>query len=265
LDGEIYWYRHVPETIIDLFPKFISFNQDNKSYEMEKIDGSPLSYLYLNESCTNEMFANFLDVLERIHHSLDKEISDTRDKRDTSSPVTSDNGTTELNIYDNYESKIMERYKSYDYSRFPNSGKMYQILLNYFKEYEEKKMGMISVIHGDPVFSNILVTKHNDFKFIDMRGKIGNKLTILGDKWYDYGKIYQSLIGYDEILLGKVINHTYKKKMMTQFESYVNAKFGTETMNKIRMITNSLLFTLIPLHDNDKCLEYYNLINMDQN
>ena len=32
-----------------------------------------------------------------------------------------------------------------------------------------------------------------------MRGKVGDKLTICGDWLYDWAKIYQSIIGYDEI------------------------------------------------------------------
>ena len=38
-----------------------------------------------------------------------------------------------------------------------------------------------------------------------MRGKVGDKLTIYGDWLYDWAKIYQSIIGYDEILLSKII------------------------------------------------------------
>jgi hypothetical protein len=33
-----------------------------------------------------------------------------------------------------------------------------------------------------------------------MRGKIGDTLTIYGDAFYDWAKLYQSLIGYDKIL-----------------------------------------------------------------
>ena len=34
-----------------------------------------------------------------------------------------------------------------------------------------------------------------------MRGKIHQKPTIKGHRWYDYGKIYQSIIGLDAIIL----------------------------------------------------------------
>ena len=35
-----------------------------------------------------------------------------------------------------------------------------------------------------------------------------------------------------------------------------------DDFNNLKMITNSLLFTLIPLHDNQKCFSYFNLINL---
>ena len=66
------------------------------------------------------------------------------------------------------------------------------------------------MIHGDPVFTNILINEYDEIKFIDMRGLVGDKLTIYGDWLYDWSKIYQSLIGYDHILLGKEINQNIK-------------------------------------------------------
>ena len=102
---------------------------------------------------------------------------------------------------------------------------------------------------------------YGDLKFLDMRGKIGDTLTIFGDKWYDYGKIYQSIIGYDEILLGKRTYNAYKHDLIDYFHNYIKDNFGIDTFEKIKMITKSLLFTLIPLHNNDKCEHYYNLIS----
>jgi hypothetical protein len=95
-----------------------------------------------------------------------------------------------------------------------------------------------------------------------MRGILGDKETIFGDKWYDYGKIYQSIIGYDEILLDKSLSIDYKANMVKTFNAFVESKYGLDVLTKIKMIANSLLFTLIPLHHNEKCVKYYNLISM---
>jgi hypothetical protein len=81
-------------------------------------------------------------------------------------------------------------------------------------------------------------------------------LTICGDCMYDYAKIYQSLIGYDLILLNKEIGWSYQKLLLETFESY----FTETQIAEIKLITASLLFSLIPLHDNEKCIKYYELI-----
>ena len=95
-----------------------------------------------------------------------------------------------------------------------------------------------------------------------MRGKQGEKLTLVGDWLYDWSKLYQSLIGYDRILMDKEIDKKNENEIISYFEEYFMKLFGREKLKDLKMITRSLLFTLIPLHDNDKCIEYYNLINL---
>ena len=96
-----------------------------------------------------------------------------------------------------------------------------------------------------------------------MRGKLGDIQTIYGDIFYDYSKIYQSLIGYDEILLDKIVSNEYKKIKIGIFEKFIKENFGEECIKQIKMITNSLLFTLIPLHHNNKCSDFYKLIDIE--
>ena len=126
-------------------------------------------------------------------------------------------------------------------------------------------MGKRVCIHGDPVFSNILINQYDKIKFIDMRGKLGSELTIEGDWLYDWAKLYQSLIGYDEILLNKEMNLEYKQNMINHFENIFISWYGENDLKNLKMITNSLLFTLIPLHDNTKCVKYFKLINLNVN
>ena len=140
---------------------------------------------------------------------------------------------------------------------------------------------------------------------IDMRGSIDDQITIYGDELYDWAKIYQSLIGYDEILDNVEINFEYRQKMINIFEKYIldlysrsseelslsgttgsaiyqktwhnirdDAKdeevTNTEEMKEfnknqkylenIKLIALSLLFSLIPLHNNKNCIKFYNLL-----
>ena len=53
-----------------------------------------------------------------------------------------------------------------------------------------------------------------------MRGKVGETLTIYGDWLYDWAKLYQSLIGYDKILLNKDICKKYELEMKEFFKQY---------------------------------------------
>ena len=93
-----------------------------------------------------------------------------------------------------------------------------------------------------------------------MRGKVGDKLTICGDWLYDWAKIYQSIIGYDEILLSKFIDTDYKENIIDTFKKYFIDKFSEKDFMNLKIITKSLIFTLIPLHNNEKCIKYYNLL-----
>ncbi len=121
---------------------------------------------------------------------------------------------------------------------------------------QKKIKGQLCIIHGDLVFSNIILNNYGDLIFIDVKGKKGNELTIFGDKFYDFAKIYQSLIGYDEILLEKNISKSYKTKMIKHFED----KFTNEELSRIKIITKSLLISLIPLHnEKNKFKKYVNL------
>ncbi len=91
-----------------------------------------------------------------------------------------------------------------------------------------------------------------------MRGKVGDELTIFGDAYYDLAKIYQSLIGYDHILNNIEIDVLYTQKLIKHFEY----QFQEVNLNKIKLITASLLFSLLPLHEEneEQFNKYFKLI-----
>lgn len=240
LNGEIYFYKNIPIEIKDLFPLF--FGNIGNNLKIEKINGITLTDMYLSELLTESTLEHVLRSMERIHNvNIDK----------------NDN----TNIYQNYKNKLIKRYEEYDYSSFENSNLIYNDLLIKLTHYENNDKGIKKVIHGDPVFTNILINNYDKIKFIDMRGKQGDDETIYGDWLYDYAKIYQSLIGYDEILLSKKVNEVYKNRMINFFKNYFIEKYSENDFQNLKTITDSLLFTLIPLHPEDNKLnEYYNLI-----
>ena len=240
LSGEIYYYNNIPSEIKDIFPIMLSFDENYKWYEMEKINGIPISKLYLDQELTKDQLYHVFGSIVRIQNcNVEK---------------------NNLDLYSNYTKKLIKRYNSYDYSKFQDNKNIFQNLKNKLEEYETNNLGKMKVIHGDPVFTNLLINEFGKIKCIDMRGKLGNDLTIYGDWLYDWAKIYQSLIGYDEILEDRIINEEYKKSLISYFKDLIIEKYSLNDFNNMKLITKSLLFTLIPLHDNDKCHKYYDLI-----
>lgn len=243
LSGEIYYYQNIPNQIKDLFPLFIDYDINNTWYIVEKINGLTISTLYTSELLNIDTLRHIMNTIIRI-----QELSIEKYEKD-------------VNIYSNYLKKLETRYKSYNYEKYKNNEIIYNDLCEKLREYEILKKGKKVIIHGDPVFTNIIINQFEKIKLIDMRGELSDKLTILGDWLYDWSKIYQSLIGYDEILLNKKINQEYKINLIKFFESYFVKKYDEESLINLKMITKSLLFTLIPLHNNEKCDRYFELIN----
>lgn len=235
LSGEIYYYNNIPKELKDLFPLMLRYDDKKKWYDMERINGVPISKLYLSEELTIDLLNVVLNSIERLHS------------------LKIDNNN--LNIYKNYVKKIDDRYKMINYKEYENSENIYNELKNYFENYENKKLGEMCVIHGDPVFTNILINQFGKIKLIDMRGKVGDINSIYGDKFYDLGKIYQSLIGYDEVLEGRMVSKEYKNKLLEYFE-----KRYEKDIDLIKMICKMLIFTLIPLHEESKRIKFWSLL-----
>lgn len=242
LSGEISFYSNIPQSIHGLFPTLLEADKDSKWFTMKKIPGLTASSMFVAELLQANQLKHILNDLKTIHQCA---------------------STTDENIYLNYGIKIQTRYENFAeiYKKLPGSNQMYAQLMEYFTDYEEQVNGVMgAVIHGDPVFTNIIVSKHNRNYFVDPRGKLGDKCTTAGDQLYDYAKVYQSLIGYDEILLHKTVTHKYRDTLLQTFEAYIHQHFDRETLQKIKMITKALLFTLLPLHDQDgRILKYYTL------
>lgn len=238
LNAEIYWYKNIPKEIKNLFPKLYDYGND--FYSIEFIHGLTFSYLYSHELLTPEMFNCMLHNLNKIHNNKSNEA---------------------INIYLNYATKLKNRYSNNKtfYEKFNNSKEDYKTIITFLEDYENKDCGSCTMIHGDPVFTNIIFDKENNIKFVDMRGLLGDSESIYGDMHYDYSKIYQSLIGYDEIILNKEVNNSYRNIMLQLFEE----KIGKQLFDKCKMITNSLIFSMLPLHQEDlvKCKKFYKLIS----
>lgn len=227
LEGESYYYKEIQKyPIRKYFPKLIS--SETGKVVMEKIDGSNFSTLYINEILTTDHIDLLLSTIKEIHNT------------------DSLGGFVE---YYDYNQKLKDRFSSFDYLKYGLTADEQDEILSDVGFLQ----GDCSIIHGDLVFSNIILNNTGRIKLIDVKGKQGNELSIFGDKLYDYAKIYQSLVGYDEILLDKEMKQSYKTKMISHFES----NFSESEISIIKKITKSLLVSLIPLHNEPSKFEKY--------
>jgi hypothetical protein len=217
--GEIYYYQNIPDKVKHLFPKI--FNITENKITLENIEGVNFSYLYTNKLLKTEDLDKLLISLKSIHSITTSEY---------------------IPIYSNYSDKVKSRYHSNldFYNKIVDSKSIYTGLIKHLDSYSQGCLGMI---HGDPVFTNVFQTK-NEIKFIDMRGKLGENLSVYGDIYYDFAKVYQSLLGYDYIINDIEADNIYINKLIKYFES----KFTIQELSNIKLITISLFFTLLPLH-----------------
>jgi len=242
IKGEIFYYENIPTNLKKYFPKL--YSKTENSFIIEKIDSLSFSYLFVNKILSMNNLEKLLNTIEYLHNNKPTFMNS--------------------NIYLNYSEKLKSRFNSYDFKKIdPNCDKLFNKINNVLIEYEKKDNGVLGMIHGDPVFTNILIDKKNNIKFIDMRGKLGDDLNIYGDIFYDYAKIYQSLYGYDFILNNKIFDFKYMNEMRLFFENYLISKYNIFVLEYLKYLTASLYMSLIPLHikeNFDKCKKYYSLI-----
>ncbi len=125
-----------------------------------------------------------------------------------------------------------------------------------------KKLGNdFSLIHGDPVFSNLIISnKFNKTYLIDPRGAYSD-LGAFGSKSYDLSKLSQSLnSGYDSINTDLFIfngvndiniytneNYTLLSKFLNPFLENIAKNIGLD-LNDLAYLESSLWISLAPLH-----------------
>ena len=234
--GEIYWYQNIPKKCEYMFPKI--YDIIGNRIIMENIEGVSFSYLYTNKLLKVEQLTSLMIQLQMLHNYQTK--VDKYPK-----------------VYADYVQKLRDRYNDNRelYNKYIHAESIFKKLDTLLYDYDG---AVYSVIHGDPVFTNVLQTEQG-LKFIDMKGKIGDELTIIGDTYYDLSKVYQSILGYDFILNDIELDNVYINEFKTAFESL----FNKEGLRNLKIITASLFFTLMPLHteDQDKFAKYFKIIN----
>jgi capsule biosynthesis phosphatase len=229
IKGEVFFYENIPNNLKKYFPNLIHYNTFDDKIEMkiDYINGIPLYFLYTNKTLTISIIDKLFSILNEIHKS--------------DYPIDIDKKLIKQNYFD----KIKERFNINDYN-FDDANLVFnEILENLEKNYDPK---IVSIIHGDFWFSNILLTYTDEYKFIDMKGQVFNELTLNGDCYYDFGKLYQSIIGYDIILNNKELDQDY----INQMKEYYLKKSREINLNieYLRWVTKCLIFGTFPFMNN---------------
>lgn len=234
LIGERKYYQWVQENgtdeIRNLFPKLISYTEN--SIELECLNGLNFSTMYVNEILSTTHIDKLVQKIKTLHSYKE---------------------SNELLLqYSPLCDKFIERMQMYDYTKYGLTHNFVERMINELKRIESKGFHNV-LIHGDCVFSNVIIDNAGEIKFVDMRGLVGDVYTPYGMDLYDYAKIYQSLIGYDEIMMDKRMKISYKDSLISFFENTIPKNF----IEDIKIVTASLLFSLIPLHNEVDKFEKY--------
>ena len=223
LKGELFYYENIPSEFKNYFPTLIDYNKKEEILELkiEYINGIPLFYLYKNELITPKHIDHLFDILNKFHlySTLENPLINIE------------------NIKRNYIEKLKARFNKNDY-HFENAE---TVLNNIIQGIEDNYNPIFSnMIHGDFWFSNIIFTYEDEYKFIDMKGQVDNILTIEGDIYYDYGKLYQSILGYDLVLTESKQNNKYMTEMKKYFLNKCREK-GLD-LTYLHYVTKGLIF-----------------------
>ena len=226
IKGELFYYQNIPHEFQDYFSKLIDFNKKDDILELkiDYISGIPLFYLYKNKLITTKHIDDLFEILNKFHSYKPTNIM-------TNILIN------EESVKNNYILKLKNRFNQNDYN-FNNSNKVFQEIVS---GLEENYAPIISnMIHGDFWFSNIILTYEDNYKFIDMKGQVDNILTINGDIYYDYGKLYQSILGYDLILNGQELDMNYINSMRQYFLG--KCKLIGLNLTYLKYVTKGLIF-----------------------
>lgn len=186
---EVNWYKKINELKFKNIPTIYSFDP----LIMEKIEGDTIyNYNNLDYNKKEKILEQIVNMLKKLH-SLDKEIAINKD-----------------DLEETYINKTFNRIEKVQ-DLIPFAHKEYITINNikckniFFMKEEIKKMitkifpETFKIIHGDCTFSNIMYDeKKQEPILIDPRGYFG-KTKYYGDEYYDWAKLYYSLVGnYDQ-------------------------------------------------------------------
>lgn len=191
-EDEVKWYYSVHS---DSIPQIVNYNKEAGEFEMERIHGLPM-FEHIKTLKSNARITMIDKILDALRFQENKGIFTPHEKM-------------EADFKKEFHDKVLDRCASIQpvidsfgkitHVNGVKIGRLKPMLkqaLNHLTMYQYSKR--YHVIHGDPNFSNTMITfTDGDIKFIDPRGYFGNT-KIYGPRLYDEAKVLYAVSGYDE-------------------------------------------------------------------
>lgn len=223
LRGEIYYYKHIPDGLNQYFPKYIeSFDE---TLVIEHIKGIPVFSLYRANLITTMHIDRLCELLDILHS------------------FKGVNSISLENVRNNYKQKLIKRFSVADDYPFEDAAFIQNRCIESLDSYLLEPCSIVDYIHGDFWFSNVIFDFGGKLKAIDMKGQVDGILTTGGDPMYDFGKLYQSILGYDCVLNGVSIP-VNNRGLKEYFESKME-RSGVY-LGSLRAVTFALVLGTLP-------------------
>lgn len=258
ISSEINWFKEIEKTDFEkLSPKFYNSQKFDCEYGIEYYDYLTLSEYFtfypLNDYSRQFIFENLLTKLLNIYKNnqivslvfndlLCKMLIDKTNKRIGDWHRKDLSTLTSVNI---------------NGEEFVGLPVLMETLEPTIRKICDKSINFISIIHGDPAFSNILFSPRNMiFKFIDPRGNFGID-TVYGDYRYDLAKLRHCYHGrYDDIINDLFVIDEKKNKNLklkfyreNDFSIYDKVMLDKDVdLEDVELIEGLLFISMIPLH-----------------
>ena len=189
IEKEVQWYKSIELLNYQYVPRLVN----DSPLVLERVDGLHPSKAAETKTEKSAVLLNILHALSQLHSKVSYTANDLESRDVYVNKTTQRVNTVKRVIPFFFQPTITvngKKVRNIFHSK-------YEHLLE--EIYYKIKPSRFTPIHGDPHFSNIIVDRCLQPKFIDPRGYFSSA-GILGDKNYDYAKVYYSAVGgFDNI------------------------------------------------------------------
>lgn len=256
--SEMNWFKETKDTDFEkMSPKFYESEKTNDGYGIEYYDYLTLSEYFtfypLSQYSRTYIFNSLIDKMIKLYKN-NKASNKSFEK--LLKQILWDKTLNRINEWERKDLISLEEVKINN-QKYLGLFQTLEKLKDCIMKLSNECSNYISIIHGDPSFSNILFSPRNMiYKFIDPRGNFGID-TIYGDYRYDIAKLRHCYHGgYDEITnnlfeiqenKGDFIIKFYKNIEYTDFDDILKEK--NIDIDDIELIEGLLFISMIPLHN----------------